>query len=244
LNTPVWVGESGEKGNTIYWGTTQYFEAHNIGWSFWPWKKMDTRNTPYSINKPEGWDEIISFTRDQTALSRETALKAFNQLLENIRIENCVYFPDVVNAIFRRVPGKVEAENYGHRGLNRSYFVKDTTRLSKFYRLSEPVQIDRMGANEPNHHSEQYIILNTGEWTAYEINNLQPATYTTAIKIKAEEIPAEMILSLNGQEQSVRVDHAGWNDVVLPDSEFPSGANLLKLHVMKGVLSIDWIIIN
>jgi endoglucanase len=38
LNAPVWVAETGEKDNTIYWGTTQYFEAHNIGWSFWPWK--------------------------------------------------------------------------------------------------------------------------------------------------------------------------------------------------------------
>jgi aryl-phospho-beta-D-glucosidase BglC (GH1 family) len=39
LNTPIWVGETGEKGNTIYWSTTQLFEANNIGFSFWPWKK-------------------------------------------------------------------------------------------------------------------------------------------------------------------------------------------------------------
>lgn len=42
LNTPVWAGETGGKHTTIYWGTTQLLEAHNIGWSFWPWKRFGT----------------------------------------------------------------------------------------------------------------------------------------------------------------------------------------------------------
>jgi endoglucanase len=53
LGAPIWVGETGEKGNTIYWATSQYFATNNIGFSFWPWKKMDTQNTPYSIKKPD-----------------------------------------------------------------------------------------------------------------------------------------------------------------------------------------------
>lgn len=63
FRTPIWVGEFGEQGNAIYWGTTQYFEKNNIGWSFWPWKKMDAKNGPYSIKRPKGWDEIIAFSR-------------------------------------------------------------------------------------------------------------------------------------------------------------------------------------
>ncbi len=41
LGTPAWVGETGEKGNAIYWGTSQYLEAHTIGFSFWPWKTQN-----------------------------------------------------------------------------------------------------------------------------------------------------------------------------------------------------------
>src|SRR4029077_21082309 len=55
LGAPVWVGETGEKDDAIYWGTTDYFETCNIGWSFWPWKKLEARNAPYSIKAPEGW---------------------------------------------------------------------------------------------------------------------------------------------------------------------------------------------
>src|SRR5690606_31234963 len=117
FNTPVWVGETGEKNNAIYWATTQYFEYNNIGWSFCPCKKMDTHNTPYSIVKPEGWDAIAEYTRnDSIKPSKELAEKAFNELLENIKLENCTYYPDVVNSILRTVPAKIEAENYGHNG--------------------------------------------------------------------------------------------------------------------------------
>ena len=119
---PLWAGETGEKDDTIYWGTTGFFEANNIGWSFWPWKKMETRNTPYSIKTPQDWKVMMAYSRNTGGdkPTTEMARKALNELLQNIRLENCVFFPDVVNAIFRRVPGTVEAENYGHEGLNVS----------------------------------------------------------------------------------------------------------------------------
>ena len=146
LNAPVWVGETGEKDNTIYWATTQYFEANNIGWSFWPWKKMEASNGPGSVKAPQGWDAIRAYSRGEAKPSAEAAQKTFDELLQNIRLENCVMHPDVVNAIFRRVPGRVEAENYGHEGLNHSYFVKDATQPSKLYRPSEPVPVEPIAA--------------------------------------------------------------------------------------------------
>ncbi len=168
LNAPVWVGETGEKDNAIYWGTTQYFEAHNIGWSFWPWKKMDTSNTPYSINKPAGWDQIAAHSRGREKPSREVAQKAFDELIENIKLENCAYFPDVVNAILRRIPGRIEAENYGHAGPGRSYSVKNPSQKAKYYRTSEPVPVVPIDPDDTRLRAGQCIKLSEGEWTAYE----------------------------------------------------------------------------
>ena len=74
LDAPVWVGETGEKDAAIYWATTEYFEANNIGWSFWPWKKMSVGNGPYSINAPNGWDAITALMRISAAPGR-TKLK-------------------------------------------------------------------------------------------------------------------------------------------------------------------------
>ena len=85
LNAPVWVGETGERNPAIYFATSQYFEKNNIGWSFWPWKKIDNRQVIYSVNAPEGYDKIIEFSRGGERLSKDSAEMIFTQLLENIK---------------------------------------------------------------------------------------------------------------------------------------------------------------
>ena len=143
LHVPIWGGETGERDDTIYWGTTENFDAHNIGWSFWPWKKMMAENGPYSIKAPAHWEEIVRYSQPgegKEKPSREVATAAFEELLRNVRLENCVFHSDVVNALFRKVPGKVEAEYYGCGGPGVSYSVKGKEN-SKFYRKAEPVQV-------------------------------------------------------------------------------------------------------
>ena len=240
LNAPVWVGETGEKDNAIYWGTTQYFEANNIGWSFWPWKKMETTNTPYSIKAPQGWDAIRTYTQGGAKPSAEAARKAFDQLTENIKIENCVYFPDVVNALFRRVPGRVEAENYGHDGPNQSYFVNDTAQNSKYYRTSEPVPIEPVTGSDRSS-AGQGIKLSERQWTAYTIHSRTPRDYSPVMRAKADGGPAVVELSINGHTQDVTITGTDWNDVALKTIPFSQGANRLKFLVKSGAVSFDWI---
>ena len=87
--------------------------------------------------------------RDRRVLSRPRASprrklpgRLSTSLLQNVRIENCVYNAEVVNALFHRLPVRVEAENFGHVGLGKSYSVKDPSRKSPNYRKSEPVTIE------------------------------------------------------------------------------------------------------
>ncbi len=181
-----------------------------IGWSFWPWKKMNTKNTPYSINKPQGWDEITAYTRAEVKPSRVLAQKAFDELAENIKIEKCVYYPDVANAIFRRVPGKVEAENYGHRGLNRSYFVRDTVQKAAVYRTSEPVPVEPMESAANTRIYEQCLRLGEKEWTVYEINSLEPRTCKATVKVKTEGAAVSWTFTLNGRTKESHTHGTGW----------------------------------
>jgi endoglucanase len=240
FNAPIWVGEFGEQGNGIYWGTTQYFEKNNIGWSFWPWKKMDTTNTPYSVKKPRGWDEIIDYSRDKAKPSKEQAQKAFDELIENIKLENCVYFPDVVNAIFHRVPGKVEAENYGHEGVGKSYFVKDTGLKSNYYRVSEPVPVELIDGESKGRHSEQCIKLDANEWTAYKVGNLKAQECSAIVRAKTENASASFVFSVNGQTQDIVMTKSGWNNINLKPLKFTEGTNDIKLLVSSGAVYFDW----
>lgn len=97
-NVPVWMGESGE--NTDEWigSYRTLLERNNIGWGFWPYKKLDATSCVVSINKPVDWDAIIAFAdgprttfeevRKQRP-SREKVQKALSDYLEQIKFSNC-----------------------------------------------------------------------------------------------------------------------------------------------------------
>ena len=240
LNTPVWVGETGEKNNTIYFATTDYFEKNNIGWSFWPWKKMETQNTPYSIKSPEGWSDVVARSKGGTAVAKVSPDQIFNELLENIKLENCTYFPDVVHAMFRRIPLKLEAENFGHDGYLISYLVRDTVNKSANYRKNEPVPIQLSGGNT-HKLSGQFIALNAGEWTAYKCKSPVKLTSVVSLKIKAVQQPAEIILWVNGQSNPLKVSQTDWTELKLTPQFFRKDENELKFEVKQGSVNLDWI---
>lgn len=107
-NAPIWLGESGE--NTDEW-ITQYrtlLEEHNIGWSFWPYKKMDSTRGIASFAKTAEWEEIIKFAEGPRGSfeeirshrpAPEVVRKALTDLLENIRFENCTFNAGYLKAL-------------------------------------------------------------------------------------------------------------------------------------------------
>jgi endoglucanase len=242
FNAPVWVGETGERDDTIYWETTQYFESHNIGWSFWPWKKMDTRNTPYSIKVPADWDAVIAYSRGGQKPAPEVAQRAFDDLLKNIRLENCVCFPDVINAMMRRVPARIEAENYGEGGQNKSYFVKNPDQHSRFYRVSNPVSVTAAGAGRSQ--AWQYITLGSTEWTRYTISSDAAQSYQVVAKAKAKSGSAVVELKIGDDVRTVTISDQGWSEISIGTVALSRGPNQLKWTVKSGTADLDWIELN
>ncbi|MDD5151217.1 MAG: cellulase family glycosylhydrolase [Flavobacterium sp.] len=244
LNTPIWVGETGEKGNAIYWATTQYFDANNIGFSFWPWKKMDTKNTPYSIKKPDNWDLISEYTKEGSKPDSVVAEKAFNDLLENIKIANCDYFEDVCNAINTRIPGKIEAENYGFEGYNRSYFVLDTLNKSKFYRTNEPVQIKLDSTDKDQFWSEQSIELQKSEWVVYNFKCLDNKKHLLTIRASVNDLPAYLEIWINNKKVNLTVTNKDFSELTIGVFKLKKGENKIKIQVKSNGLKLDWFKFN
>ncbi len=97
-NVPVWMGESGE--NTDEWidAFRKLLEGHNIGWCFWPYKKLNATSCIVSINPPDDWEAIIAFAEGPHATfeevrkhrpPKEKVEKALSDYLERIRFANC-----------------------------------------------------------------------------------------------------------------------------------------------------------
>ena len=108
VNLPLFMGETGE--NTDDW--VEKFritlEENNIGWTFWPYKKMVPRATMMVIPKPKNWDLIVEYTKkDRSTFEKIRAARPDQQLvkqamldlLENMKFKNCEKFPTYTKAL-------------------------------------------------------------------------------------------------------------------------------------------------
>jgi hypothetical protein len=99
-NVPLWLGESGE--NTDEWISQfrQLLEKNDIGWAFWPYKKLAKNSAVVTVTPPEGWDKIVAFAKLPRSMANvEARLKvrpdqgtidrAFDGLLQNIKLNDC-----------------------------------------------------------------------------------------------------------------------------------------------------------
>lgn len=107
-NVPIWLGESGENTNEWINDFRKVLEKNNIGWCFWPYKKLDSDRGVVSIKQPEDYDLIKEFA-DSFQLSYEYIREhrpeinkvkdVLKNYLENCKIHNCVVNENYLKAL-------------------------------------------------------------------------------------------------------------------------------------------------
>lgn len=107
-NVPIWLGESGENTNEWINEFREVLERNNIGWCFWPYKKLDSERSIVSIKQPDNYDELIKFA-NSFELSYEyirenrpdfkSVRKILSEYLENIKLHNCTINKGYIKAL-------------------------------------------------------------------------------------------------------------------------------------------------
>ncbi|HUR10071.1 MAG TPA: cellulase family glycosylhydrolase [Flavitalea sp.] len=98
-NVPIYVGETGENNDEWIRNFRTLCEKNNIGWHFWPYKKMENTSGIVDFPRPVNFELIQNFA-DTTRTSFEDIRKmrptniqavkqALNDFLENCRFKNC-----------------------------------------------------------------------------------------------------------------------------------------------------------
>ena len=108
VGLPMYMGEIGH--NTDQWQADfcQVMRDNNIGYTFWPYKKVDG-SCFMAFKAPAGWDElVVKFSeapRGTYAEIREArpdqaaARQAMTDLLEAVKLENCVKQEGYINSL-------------------------------------------------------------------------------------------------------------------------------------------------
>jgi len=111
VNLPLYMGETGE--NTDQWVASfrKLLENNNIGWHFWPYKKLENKSGVLRISIPKKWNLIVEFTKkersgfDKIRASRPNQTdvqEALNEFLTNMKFENCVVNENYIKALGMR----------------------------------------------------------------------------------------------------------------------------------------------
>ena len=98
VNLPIYMGETGENKDEWIAAWTRLMERNNIGWTYWPFKRMGNPSSVMNIERPENWDKVVEFcdgprsSYDEIRTARpdqELAKKAMLNLLENCKFSKC-----------------------------------------------------------------------------------------------------------------------------------------------------------
>jgi len=116
-NVPIYIGETGENKDEWVAEFRQLLEAHNIGWNFWPYKKMESTAGFVRFAKPVHWDRIVAYGKldDRTGSDGVKARLAirptqaeieecFADLLKQIEFAHCVPNRGYIEALGLKAP--------------------------------------------------------------------------------------------------------------------------------------------
>lgn len=270
-NIPLWLGESGENSNTWYKDAITICEQNNIGWAWWPMKKIGLNNV-LEIKKTQGYQDLIDYwegNADQP--TQEVAFASLMELAENTKIENCIYHPDVVDAMIRQphsneaIPTKnhnitdgyklfmVDYDMGGndigyHDKVVANYHVSSGSytawNLGWVYR-NDGVDIEI--CTDENTNGFNLGFTEAGEWLQYTINVEASGTYHLNIRTASAGDQNKLSLYVNDLPVSkdIAIPNSGgwqsWQTTNVTDIYLSQGTNVLMLNIDEGEYNVNYI---
>ncbi|HUZ59541.1 MAG TPA: cellulase family glycosylhydrolase [Hanamia sp.] len=247
-NVPLWLGESGENSNTWFTNNIRLMEDNDIGWSWWPLKKMGINN-PLEIKKPKDYYLFIDYCKDSTNLDSAKAQKILNGLLNNIKIENNLYHKDVIDAMFRQVYSTatlpfrpniisdntvINAVDYdlGRNGFayndNDTAWYQYTPGVHTQGNRGRTYRNDGVDIKNDNNGQPYVFSIEDGEWLLYTLNVKNAGNYSLAFNTSGEDGMIHVFDNNKPVAENFMVP------ATANESTFETSPSL-KIHLNKGV---------
>ena len=260
-NYPLWMGESGENSNAWFTDAISLFEQNDIGWAFWPWKKIESISAPFSISSNSNYEWLIDYLRgDASPPSINLAVDGLMQLAEDVLASNTLYQKDVVDAMIRQpgdnttlafsdniIPGTIYASDYdlGNDGIaysdkhSATYHV-DTDNFQAWnqgwsYR-NDGVDIESNNDSDSNGYHISFV--DDGEWMIYTIDVQQSGFYNAVTRYSSQESGGLLNLTIDEIPIAQNIElfnTGGFNNYInnlTTDIYLEAGIHKLKVKVV------------
>ncbi|RMG66492.1 MAG: carbohydrate-binding protein, partial [Bacteroidetes bacterium] len=268
-NVPLWFGETGENSNTWFTEAIRLFAAHDIGWAWWPMKKIEDIKGPLSILKPDGYQDLLDYWNgDGPRPSVAAATSGLMDLAQAARLENCYHQPGVIDAMFRQIeepttrpykdhhwPGKIYAADYDFGSHEIAYGDNDvaTYHLStgNYTAWNKGWAYRNDGVDiEPTQDPLNTLGYNVGwfdpgEWMQYTIAVDNPGVYDLTFRIATQNASTLFRLEADGAALAAPQPVAStggwqtWQEVTLPDVVLDDPNLQLRIAIDQGGFNLS-----
>lgn len=257
LNVPVWYGEGGStlQADAVFY---DMIATYGIGFNRWCWKAAafpDGGSMGICAYKnPEDFDKVSAYFTGGPRPSYEESIRIFDQVLENVKIENCTVNEEVVRYMLHQQGITLPAAGYAHgtpednlfsggcyEGNAWAYRTDDHTRLVLKDGLIPKTRVtEKMPGFRPSGRdalSELLLELHEGEFATYVIRDVKtPCPVTLRARALEDcQLTAETVGQTAKADVPVRKNFAEVKLLTLA----PCEEGKVRIQVKKGTLQIE-----
>jgi hypothetical protein len=252
LALPVYMGEGGE--NDVDWLQAAFalYEDVRISWNLWPWKKLATWASPVSVVPPARWGEVVAYALGEGPRPpREEAGAILNELLDAVRLEACEDRPEVVSAVFHRVPVRLAPEAFGFRGEGVSWSAADG-RPTAGFRADDRVTLRRPDGAEgaasfaavdaPGRPAPRFeVVLDRGDWVEYAIGLAAPSRLEVEVGVGPDAASPPPVPAVRVDGRTLAVLPADDRARGATDEVVAPGRHLVRVEGGAGGTVVRWV---
>ncbi|WP_312399159.1 cellulase family glycosylhydrolase [Chryseobacterium sp.] len=257
-NIPIWLGETGENSNVWFTELIQLLDQHNIGYAFWPMKKIDNIAGITNVKITPEYQKLLDYWKNGGEKpSKEFATKALMKIADNYKFSNTEIKNDVIDAMFRQttdgstkpfknhvVPGRVFASEYDLGRMGSAYQDNDYVNLW----VSDPAKRSEWNSGNQMRNdgvdiylcndkiTNQYYVGKTekGEWLQYTINAKTDKAYGFDIRYSSNNSAKIRIEDAAGKQLATfSLNSTGgnetWKTVSAKGLNLKKGENKLRI---------------
>jgi len=269
-NIPVWLGETGENSNVWFTEAIRLFETNNIGWAWWPLKKVGANN-PMEIKSNLNYNDVVSYINGNGNKPKESNVySGLMELATYAKLENTIIHYDVIDAMMRQPfsaetrPFKkhfigsnsmIHAVDYdlGRNGI--AYFDKDTAdyhvSTGKYTagNRGRTYRNDGVDIAKDDTKYESYYVNNieSGEWLQYTVNIEKKGLYTIKLNIASDNSRGRISLTSNGVliAKEVKVPNTGnmktFKTIEIKNITLKAGEQRIKVLADTGYFNFNYL---
>lgn len=257
-NVPIWLGESGENSNPWFRDAIHLIEERNIGWAWWPLKKLGYNN-PLQVKMPADYQKVLDYWAGKGPRpSPAEAGKGLMEFADNLKLENCIYHKDVIDAMFRQTKSndtKPFASNTTGKpvravdfDMGRNKYAYADTDTGNYWVSGQP------GAGNQGHvyrndgvdiggaDGKYYVDhFETGEWIQYTVRAPKAGTYNITLNVSSARSCKVGVSVNNGKisETTIPDTSEQWQKVLAGKVSLKKGANAIRVRAVEGGFNFE-----